>query len=124
MNPFPDKLILEALDMRGGKRIYRLFRRYRYISSKGIIHAPEGMETDGASIPRVFWNILSPDGDYFGAAVIHDWLYSKNNFEFDRLESDLIFKEAMFNIGVPWYRREAIYRAVRMFGYRHFKGPS
>lgn len=122
MNYFPDKLRLEDAGMRGDSRVFRLERRFRYVSSYGVITVPEGTETDGASIPRVFWNILAPFGEYFGAAVVHDFLYSPENFEFTRAESDLIFKEAMFNIGVPWPKRDLIYRAVRMFGASNFRG--
>lgn len=122
MNCFPDTLRLEDAGMRGTSRVFSLLRRFRYVSSFGIIEVPAGAETDGASVPKVFWNIFDPFGDYFGAAVIHDFLYSRLNTEFSRYESDIIFKEAMYNIGIPWYRREMIYRAVRMFGASSFRG--
>ena len=122
MNPFPDSLLLESGGMRRGSRVFRLTNRFRYYSSLGIIEVPAGTETDGASVPRAFWTILEPFGEYFGAAVIHDFLYSPANHEFDRWESDIIFKEAMFNAGVPWQKREIIYHAVRIFGSRSFRG--
>lgn len=122
MNCFPDKLLLEDAGLRNGSRVFRLERRFSYFSSFGLIEVPVGAETDGASIPRAFWSIFDPFGEYFGAAVIHDFLYSPHNAEYDRWESDQIFLEAMFNIGMPWWRREPIYRAVRIFGSRHFKG--
>lgn len=78
--------------------------------------------TDGASIPRMFWNIFPPTGSYFKAAIIHDYLYSSLNDKFSRSESDLIFKEAMFNLGIGWIKRETIYRAVQLFGWTAFKG--
>jgi hypothetical protein len=116
VNYFPDKLRLEDAGMRGGIRVFRIERFFRYISSFGIIEVPAGTETDGASVPRAFWSIFDPFGEYFAAAVIHDFLYSPGNIEFTRFESDVIFKEAMYNVGVPWYRREIIYQAVRIFG--------
>lgn len=122
MNYFPDKLRLEDAGMRRGSRVFRLESLFRYCSSLGMIEVPAGTETDGASVPRVFWSIFDPFGEYFGAAVIHDFLYSSGNLQFTRAESDLIFKEAMFNVGVPWYRREVIYQAVRIFGGSRFKG--
>lgn len=108
--------------MRGGSRLFRLERRFRYISSYGIIEAPEGLITDGASVPRALWSVFDPFGEYFKAAVIHDFLYSPANILWDRWDSDAVFKEAMFNTGMPWHRREIIYRAVRMFGAPSFKG--
>lgn len=121
INEFPDKLSLEDAGMKGSSRVFRLTSQFRYLSSYGCIYVPPLFETDGASIPKAFWNILSPFGDFFYAAVVHDFLYSKFNTEFRRDECDLIFKEAMFNVGVPWYRRETIYRAVRLFGGSSFK---
>src|SRR6478736_1820964 len=106
MNCFPDKLRLEDAGMRGGSRVFRLEERFQYRSSFGTIEVPAGTETDGASVPRAFWNIFDPFGEYFGAAVIHDFLYSPANAEYSRAEADFIFKEAMYNVGIPWYRRE------------------
>lgn len=122
MKTFPDTLRLEDAGMRGGSRVFRLESNFRYFSSFGVIEVPAGTETDGASVPRVFWTVFEPFGEYFGAAVIHDFLYSPANHEFDRWESDIIFKEAMYNCGVPWHKREPIYHAVRMFGGRSFQG--
>lgn len=116
MNPFPDILHFDDAGMRGSSRCFMLTKDFRYSSSYGLITVPAGFITDGASIPKMFWSVLSPFGDYFAAAVVHDYLYSPRNETYTRKESDLIFKEAMFNIGVPWYRRELIFRAVRMFG--------
>lgn len=121
MNYFPDRLRLEDAGMRRGSRVFRLESRFRYLSSFGMIEVPVGTETDGASVPRAFWAIFAPFGEYFGAAVIHDFLYSSGNREFSRWDADLIFKEAMFNVGVPWYRREVIYQAVRLFGRPSFR---
>jgi len=124
MDCFPDKLHFEDAGMRGGSRIFKLEDEFRYISPRGTITVPKDFITDGASIPRLFWSIIGPFGDYFAAAVVHDFLYSLHNDTCNRKESDLIFKEAMFNLGVPWYRREVIFRAVRMFGGSSFKGSN
>ncbi len=121
MNCFPDKLSFDDAGMRGSSRVFRVRRYYRYVSSVGMIIVPTGFLTDGASIPRIFWSIFSPVGSTFPAAVIHDFLYSKHNTEYSRDESDRIFKEAMFNLGIGWVTRETVYRAVRMFGGPSFK---
>jgi hypothetical protein len=122
MNPFPDKLVLEDAGMRGSSRVFTVCSRFRYLSSLGCITVPRFFDTDGASIPRVFWNILSPFGDYFKAAVVHDYLYSRFNEEFTRDEADFIFFEAMYNVGVPWHRRHIIHAAVRAFGWTAYRG--
>lgn len=122
MIAFPDTLRLIDGGMRRGTRVFVVESRYRYNSSLGLIEVHAGAETDGASVPRLFWSVFEPFGEYFPAAVIHDFLYSPGNTEFTRWEADLIFKEAMFNLGVPWTKREPIYTAVRLFGGRCFRG--
>jgi hypothetical protein len=97
---------------------------FRYISSFGVVVIPTGFLSDGASIPRIFWSIFSPFGLYLKAALIHDFLYSKDSdelFPCDRATADLIFKEAMFNLGIGWIKRETIYRAVRLGGWMSYK---
>jgi len=121
MSVFPDKLLFEDAGLRSGVRIFRLISHFRYISSYGIITVPRGFLTDGASIPKVFHSIMGPFGDYFEAAVIHDFLYSSLAEGYTRKEADTIFLEAMFNAGVPWYRRNLIYSAVRLGGRRSWK---
>src|SRR5215217_6020711 len=39
------------------------------------VTVPEGFVTDFASIPRVFWSALRPDGLYTYPAIVHDYLY-------------------------------------------------
>lgn len=119
---FPDPIELRDHGLWGDTRLFRLLNPFTYISSYGVVTVPTGFITDGASIPRIFWSALMPFGFYFAAAIIHDYLYSEFNTRFSRAQSDVIFKEAMFNLGLDWPRREAIYRAVQMFGGNSFKG--
>ena len=69
---FPDELQFRDAGMRGASRIFRLTAPFSYISSRGVVTVPAGFDTDGASVPRVFWSVLDPFGPYFKAAVIHD----------------------------------------------------
>jgi len=121
MKPFPDPLEFQAAGFHNGSMLLRMSNRFRYFSSFGQVTVPKHFVTDGASIPRMFWAILSPFGDYFAPALIHDFLYSPLNTEFTREEADLIFLEAMFNVGVPWHRRHLIHAAVRLFGWASYK---
>ena len=123
---FPDEIILRDAGMVGGSRRFRLAHYFRYVSSLGTITVPCGFLTDGASVPRIFWNIFDPFGPYFPAALVHDYLYSlssNGHFTCDRKTADLLFKEAMFNCGVGWAMRETIYHAVRIGGWTSFKKP-
>lgn len=41
---------------------------------------PKGYQTDISSVPRLFWSLLPPDGDFALAAIIHDYLYENKMF--------------------------------------------
>jgi len=45
------------------------------LSNKKLITIPEAFNWDLSSVPRIFWSLLPPDGDFIIAALIHDWLY-------------------------------------------------
>jgi len=79
-----------------------------------FIRIPDGFETDFASIPRILRNILSRQGVYNRAAIIHDYLCEHRNIP--RALTDEIFNVIMYKIGVPWYKRYPIYRCVRTYG--------
>lgn len=75
---------------------------------------PHGFVTDLTSIPRVFWQVLRPEGRYAYAAVVHDYLYWTQTRP--REEADQIFKFAMEDSKVDSKTVEVIYQAVRSFG--------
>lgn len=89
--------------------------------SKETITVPLGFNTDFASVPRLFWMILPPDGRYSQAAVLHDHLYSvrgkTKQKRYTRAGCDRIFKEAMKVLGVGFWKRGTMYNAVRSFGW-------
>ncbi len=116
----------EKYGSRNGSMLIKVLDDFRYISSYGVIKVPKGFISDGASIPRPFWTIFSPfNGDYFEAALVHDFLYSRaSDYDYSfitRAEADEIFKEAMFNLGVGWFTRGTIYSAVRLGGWASYK---
>ena len=125
MKSFPDVATLRDSGMRGGSRVFELAGIFRYRSPEIEIAVPVGFVTDGASVPRIFWNIFSPFGVYFPAALIHDFLYSKSSNQqhegLTRKQSDQIFLGAMQELGVGWLTRRTIYRAVRIGGWASFK---
>lgn len=87
-----------------------------YDSAKyGLIVVPEGFTTDFASVPRlpIAYALF---GDIAHApAVIHDYLYSETDR--DRAECDAIFLEAMQVAGISWWKRRAMWLAVRAAGW-------
>jgi hypothetical protein len=96
-------------------RSARLLRSFLVRVKDGqIIEVPQGFVTDFASVPRIFWRIIPPWGEYSPAAVVHDWLYTKAKCK--RKEADDIFLELMERLGVPVIVRTAMYWAVRIGG--------
>ena len=58
------------------------------------------------------------------AAILHDHLYERGiHFKQikDQREADNVFDEAMIDTGVPQWRAQSYYWAVRMFGWRYYK---
>jgi hypothetical protein len=118
---FPDELDLRDRD----DGTYNLLSAFRYAGSaivKGTIEVPAGFNTDFASVPRIFRNLLPPDGPYGRAAVIHDYLYSTHGLggELTREQCDRILLEAMKRLGVSWITRMTIFWAVRAGGQSHW----
>ena len=78
------------------------------------VRVPTGFVTDFASVPRIFWTWLPPDGLYAYAAVIHDYLYWEQSLS--RSESDEILKLCMEDFQINTLVVAAIYRGVRLGG--------
>ena len=96
-----------------------LKKKYSYKVNNRIIEVPANFITDLASIPKIFQNIFEPAGkNYTRAALIHDYLYSKNCIYTDisRKEADKIFFNIMKERGVPFWKRHLMFIAVRVFG--------
>lgn len=85
-----------------------------------VVTVPVGFVTDLTSSPRGLWNLFPPSGgQYDKAAVIHDYLYATQRLmaaPVSRARVDAIFLEAMAVLGVGWFTRHLIYRAVRIGG--------
>lgn len=127
---FRTPLLLEYID---GKR-WRLTEGFEYhighLGSGEVVYVPAGAITDFASIPApISWMWPPAHADYAKAAVIHDFLYGGGHvtradgsvYRPTRQRADDIFKEGMGVLGCGFLKRRAIYRAVRMFGGRHYQ---
>ena len=77
-----------------------------------------GYVTDGASIPRLFWRLIGGPlaGRYLPAALVHDVLYDSEIVP--RAIADRVFRAAMKELGVSSWRRNLMYAAVRLGGWR------
>ncbi|MBI3775330.1 MAG: DUF1353 domain-containing protein [Gammaproteobacteria bacterium] len=78
------------------------------------VTVPIGFVTDFASIPRVFWSLLPPDGNYTYPAVIHDYLYWEQTTT--REVADDILRLSMLDFKIDAVTLRAIYSGVRVGG--------
>lgn len=78
------------------------------------VEVPKGFVTDLASIPRTFWSLLRPDGEYSYPAIIHDSLYWIQSTS--REQADLVFRYAMEDFKIDGTTAATIHRAVRAGG--------
>jgi hypothetical protein len=78
------------------------------------VEVPKGFVTDFASIPRIFYSMYRPDGEYAHAAVVHDYLYWAQSVS--RNDADEIFKIAMEDLEISPANVLILYHAVATFG--------
>ena len=90
----------------------------KYLSGKKPIEftVPRGFEHDGPSIPRRLQGIVSKFGNQFQPSIAHDYCYEDGVPGMTRKQADQLFLEGMKQLGVPWYRRNVMYLAVRAAG--------
>jgi hypothetical protein len=75
---------------RGERRRYELLEDWicDFLGPDFTYIIPAGFIFDGASIPRLFWNMLSPSGYLFLAGLVHDFIYKYEFvFKFSMVES-------------------------------------
>lgn len=112
MSAFTTPLFLEYLDGQN----YKVLQEFDFASEEAerIIRVPAGFVTDFASVPRFFWRVLPPTGQYGKAAVIHDYLYRTHSAPKD--VADRVFLEGMLVLDVPAWKARVMYAAVHVFG--------
>lgn len=119
--PFRSNLDVSLIDFfDGGRQMWRVDTPLVYYSKKfdREVMVPAGFHTDFASVPR--WPLahwLTADCAH-APAVIHDYLYVV--CPVNKATADAIFLEAMEDTGVSWWRRKAMYGAVRLGGRGNF----
>jgi hypothetical protein len=82
--------------------------------SDEIIIVPEGFITNFASVPRIFWPIISPIDNHAKAAILHDYCYFIG-YKDSRKYCDDIFREAMIVLKVNKIKVFLMYWSVRLF---------
>ena len=88
------------------------------------LRVPAGYVSDGASVPRFLWRILSPQvcNTTLGPSIAHDWLYDKHKrYGLSRRECDLWYHGALYDNGYPGWKCDLTYIGVRLFGWMHWR---
>lgn len=130
MNPFESPAIVrdlsreEILAKNLGLRWWGEFvERFPVNTVYGRFVIPKGFMSDGASIPRLIWFLLSDtDPDILYPSYAHDDLYKLGKAgtpEFagiDRKRSDMVIRDLMLAIGAPRWKANAVYFILRHFG--------
>lgn len=110
-----------------GRDYWRLMRDMKfYVGDRADdvwVYVPRGFLTDGATVPRLLWWLVPPQGRHGMAALVHDYLcehqtlYSKGELiKIERKQADKIFNEAMKVSQVNTVIRWVMYGAVRAWG--------
>lgn len=114
MSNFTDPLILRHIN----GNLWQTEREFSYHvgseDSTDVITVPKDFLTDLASVPWPVSMLIPKSGAFNQSAALHDFLYTVQTRS--RLESDKIFLESMKNLGVNWFIRGIMYRAVRLGG--------
>lgn len=113
---------------------YKLEKKISFLLSNGeVIHIPKGFKYDLSSVPRIFWAILPPAGDFDAAALIHDWLYQNSDFviwewfngdinEAQKFADDEMFLWSQAVNGTMKWSIKRIDNYTRYYGVRIFGG--
>jgi len=125
---------------------FRLSERWKYTIPNGtgaFVILPAGMRTNFATIPSIARAVINPvDPDIVVAATVHDWLVGefvdrpeeapvmwlkRRDGSYGRYrprwsESARIMRTIMREEGAPWWKRTAVYIAVRVHGIIQRKG--
>lgn len=119
---FTDLIVVKLLPDGRNYQLYTPFYFYFDENKKEEgITIPAGFITDFASIPRVFWSILPPVGNYAAAALVHDYLYGNGiSLGMKRKFCDEMLLEGMRALKVSRAVRYVMYCAVRVFGGKRF----
>lgn len=79
------------------------------------VTVPAGFKTDGASVPRLFQNVIPPYHRWLPAAIVHDFQTS-NHQRFSYAEACEQWKINLKRLGVKGWYYFALYYSVKWFG--------
>lgn len=108
------------------EKCWYLEEEYSYQYDGNLIKVPKGFDFDLASIPRFLWWLIAPFELSISAPLLHDFIYVHRGDlpeasiipvrTYNRKQADVLFRQLMKQEGVPTWRMNAAYLAVRLFG--------
>lgn len=81
----------------------------------------KGYVSDGASVPRFFWRLLSPKINVttLVPSLVHDRLYETQVVS--REQADIYYYNALRRNGYPWWKSALTFWGLRLFGHSHWE---
>jgi len=126
--PYTD-LVSQKVGYQDGKTIWELHEMLSWCNGIYTVVVPKGFQCDFASVPRLPVAYLLVGGMGEIAGTCHDYLYREGaeliegrvTREPTRAEADYIFLHILGEEGVVWWKKRAMYRAVRLCAGQHWK---
>lgn len=106
-----------AEDRRGN--VFKTLFPYRVEFGGRAFLIPRYFESDGASVPRLFWRVVFPNSDSHAttAGICHDYIYRMQPSDWTRKEADRMFYAMLIEFGASLRSALLAYLAVRIFGW-------
>lgn len=79
---------------------------------------PMGVNTDGASVPRILQNVFPRYDKYLPACIVHDYMYGSGLYT--KKQADDLFKKNLKRLGLSAWFWWPMYWSVRLFGASHY----
>ena len=115
MSGFTDWAVIQRYHNDDDEILFRLLRDLRYKTMDGAVYVvPQGFISDLGSIPRVFWNIISPS-NFVSAYILHDWLCNADWI--GRSDANKILYEALKLSHCSQWKASAIYWACQAYAF-------
>ena len=109
------KLIACKIGESDGRTVWELDEPFEYTNGVIKITIDKGFQCDFCSVPRVPIAYLLVGAIGEEAGLVHDYGYREGaEPKMTRLEVDKLFYNILGECGISWWKRKAMYYAVRM----------
>ena len=112
-------MMVNIIPMKEGKCIETLEPCHITCNGRSFV-IPIGYRSDGASVPRFLWRLLSPciDPLTLVPSIAHDYMYEWRIGT--RYEADLWYAEVLCRGGYPQWKCLLTFIGLRLFGGKHY----